>query len=305
MPDEQKRVWTIRELMRSAIEHLQRKGFEDARLNVELLLAHTLNLQRIQLYLNFDKPLTSEELSQFRRLLERRLSHEPVQYIVGSTSFMGMKFDVDPRVLIPRPETETLIEQAILICQNYKKDGPIRILEIGTGSGNIAVSLAKFIKKSSVIAIDVSSEALIVAGHNAHENGVESKIHFSCSDIFNKSENIFHERYDILVSNPPYIPKDELNLLQAEIRDFEPVEAVTDGGDGFRFFKRITQIIPDILEPGGSVILEVGFKQEEEVYKILKSVGLSGLEIRRDLQGIPRVISGVWIGSKNTTIGLN
>jgi release factor glutamine methyltransferase len=130
MPDDQTRVWTIRELMKSAIEHLQGKGFEEARLNVELLLAHALDLQRIQLYVNFDKPLTPEELKQFRTLYERRLTREPVQYIIGFANFMGLHFTVDPRVLIPRPETETLIEQVMLACQRYPADEPIHILEV-------------------------------------------------------------------------------------------------------------------------------------------------------------------------------
>ncbi len=244
MPDDQPRVWTIRELMKSAIEHLQQKGFEDARLNVELLLAHALELQRIQLYLNFDKPLNVEELKRFRALFERRLKREPVQYIIGSANFMGLHFIVDSRVHIPRPETETLIEQVIFLCQRYPTDEPIHILEVGTGSGNIAVSIAKFIKHAHITTIDISLEALAVAQQNARLHSVESRIKFSCIDIFNQTEELLRTQYDLLVSNPPYIPKDEWEQLQTEVRDFEPSSALTDGKDGFKFYHRMTEIIP-------------------------------------------------------------
>jgi release factor glutamine methyltransferase len=305
MSDDQTRVWTIRELMKSAIEHFQRKGFEEARLNVELLLAHALEIQRIQLYLHFDKPLTQEELKKFRILYERRLKHEPVQYIIGTASFMGLKFSVDPRVLIPRPETETLVEQAMLFCQKFTVEQPIHILEIGTGSGNIAISIAKFIKHANVTTIDISREALIVAENNARHHSVESKIQFACTDIFNRQEKLLKSQYDLLISNPPYVPKDEWEQLQKEIRDYEPPYAVTDGKDGYNFYHRIANIIPEILNPNGGVILEVGFGQSEKVVKVLKRAGIGQLQIIRDLQGIPRVVSGALMGSYPNLINLN
>ena len=305
MPENRTRVWTIRELMKSAIEHLQQKGFEDARLNVELLLAHALELQRIQLYVNFDRPVTKEELSRFRLLCGRRLNHEPVQYIIGSTNFMGLRFTVDPRVLIPRPETETLIEQVMLLCQRYPGDVPISILEVGTGSGNIAISIAKFIKLAHITTIDVNLEALNVAKQNAMVHSVESKIQFSCMDVFNQTEELFRTRYDLLVSNPPYVPKDEWEQLQAEVREFEPSLAVTDGKDGFEFYHRITEIIPAILKPNGCVALEVGYRQATIVAHELENAGLTQLRITNDLQGIPRVVSGIWTGANLNLISLN
>jgi len=305
MQEDKTRVWTVRELMKSAIEHLQRKGFEDARLNVELLLAHALNLNRIQLYLQFDKPLTSEELKQFRTLYERRLKREPVQYIIGSTSFMGLHFTVDSRVLIPRPETETLIEQVMLSCHRYPSDVSIHVLDVGTGSGNIAVSIAKYIKHAHVTAIDISKEALIVAEENARMHAVDSQIQFSLIDVFDQTEELFRTRYDILVSNPPYVPKDEWEQLQSEVRDFEPSLAVTDGKDGFKFYRRLIGIIPDLLKPGGGIILEVGFNQAEKVARELRNTGIDQLQITNDLQGIPRVVSGIWTGLPSNLISLN
>jgi release factor glutamine methyltransferase len=305
MPEDKSRVWTVRELMKSAIEHLQHKGFDDARLNVELLLAHALDLQRIQLYLHFDKPLTPEELKQFRALYERRLKREPVQYIIGSTSFMGLHFNIDSRVLIPRPETETLIEQTMLLCQRYPSDMPIQVLEVGTGSGNIAISIAKYIKQAHITAIDISKEALIVAAANARKHSVDSQIQFSLIDVFDRAEELFQNRFDLLVSNPPYVAKDEWEQLQMEVRDFEPLMALTDGKDGFKFYHRLIGIIPDIIKSGGGILLEVGFNQAEKVARELKNAGVDQLQITNDLQGIPRVVSGIWTGLRSNLISLN
>ena len=305
MPEDKTRVWTVRELMKSAMEHLQRKGFDDARLNVELLLAHALDLQRIQLYLHFDKPLTPEELLQFRSLYERRLKREPLQYIIGSTSFMGLHFTVDSRVLIPRPETETLIEQVMFVCQHYPNNAPIHILEVGTGSGNIAVSIAKYVKQAHITTIDISKEALLVAEENARIHSVDSQIQFLLVDVFDRTEELFRKQFDILVSNPPYVPRDEWEQLQAEVREFEPSAAVTDGRDGYKFYHRLIEIIPDILKPGGGILLEVGFQQAEKVARELKISGIDQIQITNDLQGIPRVVSGIWTGMPSNLISLN
>ena len=305
MPEDKTRAWTIRELMKSAMEHLQRKGFEDVRLNVELLLAHALDLQRIQLYLHFDRPLTSEELTNFRSLYERRLKREPVQYIIGSTNFMGLHFAVDSRVLIPRPETETLIEQTMLLCQRYPSSKTIQVLEVGTGSGNIAVSIAKYIKHAHVTAIDISRDALDVAEMNARMHSVDSQILFSLTDIFDSADELFQKRFDLLVSNPPYIPKDEWEQLQTEVRDFEPSMALTDGKNGLQFYYRLISLIPDILKSGGGIMLEVGFNQAQKVAREMKNAGIEQLQIVNDLQGIPRVVSGIWTGLASTLIHLN
>jgi release factor glutamine methyltransferase len=218
---------------------------------------------------------------------------------------MGLHFTVDSRVLIPRPETETLIEQVMLLCQRYPGDAPIHLLEVGTGSGNIAVSIAKYIKHVRVTAIDISKEALIVAEENARIHSVDSQIQFSLADIFDRTEDLFQKRFDILVSNPPYVPRDEWEQLQAEVRDFEPSAAVTDGKDGFKFYHRLTEIIPDILKPGGGVLLEVGYSQAAKVALELKNSGINQIQITNDLQGIPRVVSGIWMGIPSNLISLN
>lgn len=292
MLKEKTRVWTVRDLMKFAISHLQRRGFEDARLNVELLLAHALGCQRITLYANFDKPVSAEELKKFRTLYERRLNREPVQYIIGSTSFMGLSFLVDPRVLIPRPETETLVEQVMLQCGNRDNRKPIPIVEIGAGSGNIAVSLAKYVRNATVTSIDNSPGALEVARHNASTHGVLEKITFEQMDAFEPVDQLLRRRFDILVSNPPYIPKDEWDQLQMEVRRFEPTGALTDGNDGFEFYRRILELAPYLLVDHGMVLLEVGDGQAEQVRQMMIRAGFARCTVVADLQNVPRIVSG-------------
>jgi release factor glutamine methyltransferase len=238
----QKRVWTILEMLQWGTSYLSDKGFDESRLTVELLLCHVLRLKRIQLYTSFDKPMTEVELSSFKGLFQRRLQHEPVQYITGSTEFMGLEFVVDRRVLIPRPETEVLVEQVIRYAKEHFPSRPLRILDIGTGSGCIAVSLAALIENASVVAFDKSSDAVDVARINAEKNGVEKKIALSVQDVFRISEADVSSKFNLMVSNPPYIAKTEFEELQPEIREFEPSFAVTDDGDGLSFYRRIAQI---------------------------------------------------------------
>jgi release factor glutamine methyltransferase len=294
MPNDPGRVWTIRELMKFAIQHLQARGIEEARLNTELLLAHALKLQRIQLYLNFEKPLNVEELKNFRFLLERRLKHEPVQYIIGSTNFMGLQFNVDANVLIPRPETETLIERVIELVNDFTKNKPIKILDIGTGSGNIAISIVKYIKQADVVAVDISESAIEVAQRNAVMHNVNSRIEFYRADIYNLPERLKAIKFDIVVSNPPYIPKDEWEQLRSEIRDHEPSHALTDGKNGLSFYKQIIQIIPTLLKPNGIIVFEVGYGQLDQIINELKAGGFNDFHISNDMQDMPRVISGIW-----------
>ena len=180
----QKRVWTILEMLQWGTSYLTEKGFDESRLTVELLLCHLLRLKRIQLYTSFDKPLTDAELSSFKGLFQRRLQHEPVQYIIGSTEFMGREFVVDRRVLIPRPETEVLIEHALQFAKEHFAGQPVKILDIGTGSGCIAVSLAASNENAAVVAFDTSAGAVDVARMNAEKNGVEKKVTFSVHNIF-------------------------------------------------------------------------------------------------------------------------
>jgi len=293
MLEQETQAWSIRDLMKFTINHLQQHGFGEARLNVELLLSHALQCQRIELYTHFDKPLSTAELKTFRELYQRRLMHEPVQYIVGTTSFMGMQFVVDNRVFIPRPETETLVEQVMLKCNQRVEEEETYILDVGTGSGNVAVSLAKLVKKTRIVSIDKSGQALSVAQANARAHGVAENILFVNANFFHASTSLFTRQFDYLVSNPPYVSIQEWQELDPEVREFEPQQAVSDQHDGYMFYRRIGEVAPQFVRKGGWVIVEVGYGQAEGVREIFRSASFVEISIVNDLQEIPRVVLGM------------
>ena len=286
------RVWTIRELMRFAIDHLEKLGFEETRLTVELLLSHALGCQRIQLYTSFDKPLSKEELAKFRSLYERRLVHEPVQYLVGSSNFMGLQLRVDPSVLIPRPETETLVEQVMFRCKELEAEEEISIIELGSGSGNIAIALAKFVRNATIVSIDNSADAIELARENAIACKVDSRIDFRLIDMFEPVDQLLLKRFDILVSNPPYIPKEDWEALSTEVKRYEPSGALTDFKDGYEFHQRIVELAPFLLRNQGAVFVEVGYGQSKQVGDTMRKSGFSDVFSVPDLQGIQRVVRG-------------
>ena len=283
--------WTVRDLMKVSIDHLQRHGFDEARLTVELLLSHALQCQRIQLYTRFDQPLTKDELGTFRSLFERRLRHEPVQYIVGSAGFMGMQFRVDPRVLIPRPETETLVEQTMLMCSRRPQKETITLLEIGTGSGNIAISLSKLVRGIQVTSIDANVRSLEVARENAEIHQVTDRVALHAISVFGPLAGLLKQKFDLLVSNPPYVSAEEWDHLAPEVREHEPRGAISDAKDGLEFYRRIGSVAGEVLRHGGQVLVEIGFGQSESVQEIFKDAGLTEISSANDLQGIPRVLT--------------
>ena len=292
MLEQETQAWSIRDLMKFTIDHLQRHGFDEARLTVELLLSHALQFQRIELYTHFDKPLSKDELKTFRQLYERRLAHEPVQYIVGTTSFMGMQFAVDKRVFIPRPETETLIEQVMMKCNQRVAGEEAQILDVGTGSGNIAVSLAKLMRNTRITAIDRSAEALEVAQTNARMHGVTESIAFENASFFEPLESRFPQQFDYLVSNPPYVSIQEWQELDPEVRQFEPRQAVSDQNDGYEFYRRLGEVARQLVRKGGWVIVEVGYGQAERVTEIFRGAAFGEISVVNDLQEVPRVVLG-------------
>jgi release factor glutamine methyltransferase len=283
------KIWTVLDLITWSTNHLQEKKIDEARLTVELLLAHALSMKRIQLYMNFDKPLKPEELASYKVLFKRRLDHEPVQYIIGRTEFMGLPFAVDSRVLIPRPETETVVEQTVRLCKELRAPGvPVSLLDIGTGSGCIAVSCAKMIPDASVLALDVSTDALDAARLNAEHNG--AAVAFAQSDIFTDEILCKGRSFDAIVSNPPYISSAVYETLQPEIRLFEPRCAETDEGDGLSFYRRLAAIGKSLLVQDGFMALEHAFDQQEAVMSIFAQEGWLSVTPIRDYSGNPRCI---------------
>lgn len=278
---------TVLEAVKLSADYLQKKGIESPRLNAELLLAHLLNCKRLDLYLLFDRPLKEDEVVLYRELLKKRGSFVPLQYIIGNVEFYGLEFNVDSSVLIPRPETELLVETII----EENKNTNLKILDIGTGSGIIAITLAKSLEKSELFAIDISEAALENAKKNAIKNCVADRIKFLQLDVRNDL-SLSERSFDIIVSNPPYISKDEFPKLQTELRVFEPSIALTDYADGLSFFRIISEKAIRLLKNNGKLYFEIGKDQSDSVKKILEENGFVNIRIKRDFQEIERVISG-------------
>jgi release factor glutamine methyltransferase len=288
----EQKTWTILEIISTTAEYLRGKGIDDARLNAELLLAHILGCRRIDLYANFDKPIRESEREQYKSLLKRRVAREPLQYIVRETEFMGLRFVVDKRVLIPRPETEVLVEKAIEVCRQFPEGTKrISILDIGTGCGNTAISVARFVGTANVMAIDNSTEALEVARTNVQNHDLASRVTLQRVDILQDSAHLTGGPFDIVISNPPYISEEEFKNLPLEICEYEPPGATCDSSDGLTFYRRISQIGRQLLKGGGIVIFEVGFGQSAQVQEILRKNSYEQIQVYKDYGGIERVVS--------------
>ena len=282
-------IWRVVDIIKSSTDFLAKKGVPDARLDAESLLSAIINKNRLELYLYFDRPLDPNELNRYREYIKRRGSREPLQHILGETGFMNLTLKTSPAALIPRPETEVLVEKAIALTKNRE----VRILDIGTGSGCIAISLAQELEQAKVLGIDVSPEALEQARENAVLN--HTSVTFQQLDILQTLPNI-EERFDLVVSNPPYIAPAEKEFLQQEVAKYDPPLALFDGADGLSFYRRYAEIIPELLVPGGHFFFEFGgTAQEKPVLNIFMGKGFKDLEIIQDYNGDPRVISGRYL----------
>lgn len=277
---------TILEAINKSTEYFSSKGIESPRINAELLLADILKIKRLDLYLKFDKPLDENEISIYREYIKRRAAFEPLQYITGEVEFFGLKFNVNKNVLIPRPETEMLVEK---ILELTDKNLPVEILDIGTGSGNISIALAIYLINAKIDAIDKSSSAIEIAKNNSESLGIQNNINFYEKDIFNL--NSFPKKYDVIVSNPPYVNKNEYDTIQNEIK-YEPKIAVTDFEDGFKFYNQIIKSAKNLLKDNGKLFLELGHHHSEKVKTLFEENNFCNVQIWNDYQNIPRVIKG-------------
>jgi len=283
--------WTVLELLNWTTDYLSEKGFDNSRLNAEILLAHVLNKSRVHLYLKFDRPLNIKELEAYKALLKRRLNHEPLQYITGITEFMSLPFKVDPGVLIPRPETEILVEKTIEYCKSWNSDlNDITILDAGTGSGNIAVSLAKHISHCRLFAVDISDQALQIAKENAQLNNVEKNITFIQLNALVPWQEEYKNCFDIIVSNPPYVSQSEFSRLPEEIKDFEPKKSLIAGKDGLDFYLQFMHILLYLIKDKGKVFFEIGETQAALIFDIYSKAGFKNITIHKDLAEKDRVI---------------
>ena len=279
------KIWRLIDILNWGEKYFKEKYFDNPRIEIEVLLQHIIGCKKIDLYLQFENTVTPDNLIILRGLIKRRVNREPMQYIIGSSEFYGRKFFVNQDVLIPRPETEKLIDVSIDILS--RKENPI-ILDVGTGSGCIGITIALEIPSSSVIAIDISNSALSTAKKNANIYDLKN-MQFINLDIF--SEDINHTA-DLLISNPPYISQEEIPGLMIDVKNFEPMVALTDNSDGLEFYRKFSNIIPQIVKKNGVTILEVGRgTHPEKVKEIFNKAGYDNIESVRDLNKETRVLS--------------
>jgi release factor glutamine methyltransferase len=241
------------------------------------------------LYLNYATPLSEEERTAYREMIQRRAAGEPIAYIVGYKEFWSMRFAVSPECLIPRPETEHLVEEAVRIGKELQP--PLRALEIGHGCGAVAIALAKELEEAQIVATDISPGARSLAQENAEAHGVGARIQFVLADLYPPVE----EPFNLICSNPPYIPTAEVLQLAPEVRDYEPLTALDGGEDGLRFFRQIAQGAPDFLAEGGWLLLEMGKGQDPQVAVILQVRGFTHIDLIPDYAGVTRVIRAQWL----------
>jgi release factor glutamine methyltransferase len=283
---------TVFEILNWSADCLEGHQIENPRLNAELLLGHSLNLSREGLYVRLHSQIEKEEKEVFERLIKRRISGEPLQYILGHQEFWSIDFKVDPSVLIPRPETELLVEQTLSILLEAPFKRPPFVLEIGTGSGAVAVSLAKEAGNIILVATDISGDALMLAKENAESSGVLHQIQFVHGNLFDPFRLLRgREPFDLILSNPPYIIGSEIEGLAKEVRDYEPVIALNGGEDGLDFYRKIVSQAPFYLKKGGWLLLEVGQDQGEKVSELIEKRGdFLAPQRLQDLSGIERVL---------------
>ncbi|HEY4120553.1 MAG TPA: peptide chain release factor N(5)-glutamine methyltransferase [Byssovorax sp.] len=284
-------AWTIRRVVAWASDDLKKRGATSARLDVELLLAEVLRSNRVQLIVDADRPLAKEELAAYRALHTRRRAGEPVAYLLGRREFYGRSFRVDRRVLVPRPDTETLVEEALARTQRLCLSA--RVLDLCTGSGCVAISIARERPTMRVLGADVSRDALVVARENGIRLGAVNAA-FVDGDLFAALDGQPPHRrtFELITANPPYIPAGDVAGLVPDIRDFEPRVALTPGPSGLEIAARIVADAPRHLTKGGALALEVGAGQAPDVAALLRDAGFVDVRATKDLGGHERVVSG-------------
>ena len=289
-PNPEEPQWNILDLLKWTSSHFKSHAIDNPRATAEILLAYALDLRRIDLYLRHDQPLTKEELNRFRQLIIRRLRREPVAYIVGCKEFWSLELAVTPAVLIPRPETECLVEAVLGLIPAANGGAGMRILEMGTGSGAISLAVASERSAAQLLASDASPLALELARRNAVHHRLAAGIHFVCGTWFDPF-NDRNSRFDMILSNPPYIPAPVIPTLQPEIHRFEPIMALDGGPDGLRAIRHILARAPLFLKDGGWLLLEIGHDQAAAVQEICRNCGAyADVRFIKDYSGHSRVL---------------
>lgn len=276
-------AWTVLKILEWTTGYFRDKGIDNPRLDAELLLADLLETGRLELYLQFDQPLNAGELNAFRSRVARRAEREPLQYILGECEFWSLSLKVTPQVLVPRADTEVLVEEAL-----KRLDSTGRVLDVGTGSGAIAIALASEKNCARVEAVDICDEALSIAHENTVRHGLEDRLSLRRENLAALSGR----GYEMIVSNPPYIPEADFAGLMPEVRDFEPRRALDGGTDGLDCYRALACQAPALLADRGWLLVEVGYGQAEAVSDLFAAAGLTEIFVRNDYAGTPRVVGG-------------
>lgn len=279
--------WTTRRLLNWTTEHFEKRHMEHARLCAEMLLAHVLGVQRIKLYMDLDRPASELERAAFRDLVERATKDEPVDYLVGHAPFYGLTFKVTPATLIPRPSTETIIDHVIRHCRTTPGFAQPVIADIGTGSGAIAVTLAKNLPKAHIVATDISADALSIAKENAQKIGVADRIEFHQGNLL---EPILKHRFEYVISNPPYIPDHEWEAVEANVKDYEPHSALRGGEDGLQFIRPLIAEAKKVLKQPGQLLIEIASCTKLDVIDLATQHGYKNINVLADHEGLPRIL---------------
>jgi len=278
--------WTISRVLAWTGKHFEKMGIRTSRLDAELIIAHALEMDRVALYTQSEKPLLVEERDKIKEFINRRLNGEPVAYITGVKEFWGLTFHVNPDVLVPRPETEEIVEEVRVIYRQSAAE-PLRFVDLGTGSGCLAVALCAVFENATGVGVDIVEPALEVARRNADELGFSDRIDFRLGDFFDALETV-DAPFDLVVGNPPYVPTTEIRTLAPEVRS-ETRTALDGGDDGLELVRRIVRDASCYMKPGGWILLEVGAGQDDEVADIDGGSDIVFKGFRKDLAGIDRV----------------
>jgi release factor glutamine methyltransferase len=262
-------TWTVRRILEWTTAFFSRKKVDPARLSAELLLAHVLGMPRIKLYIEFNRELSDKQLTGFRELVQRAANEEPIAYLTGKAHFFNLEFDVTRDVLIPRPDTETLVENVLQLARHQSGLESPRVLDLCTGSGCIAAAIAHHLKSATIVATDLSAKAIEIARQNVKKLGLEERVNVEQGDLFEPISKLVDPRpFDLIVSNPPYIPTGQIETLDRSVRDYEPISALDGGLDGLAFHRRILAEAPGRIVAGGHVFLEIAFDQGEAAMQV-------------------------------------
>jgi release factor glutamine methyltransferase len=285
--------WTVRRILEWTTPFFTRKEVDSPRLSAELLLSHVLETPRIKLYTDYDRTLTPPQLATYRALVQRAAEHEPIAYLTNRAFFFGLELEITPDVLIPRPDTETLVENVLQLSRNSPGFEAPRILELCTGSGCISIAIASRMKNANILATDISEKALAVAQRNVARHNLSNQIALVQGDLFDALKDIVDPQpFNLILANPPYIPSGQIAQLDRNVRDYEPRQALDGGPDGLTFLRRIVMGARERLLPGGRFFLEIAFDQSEQALGLLADVpDFDEVKVLKDTAANPRVLT--------------